>query len=146
VKKLILVFLIALLGVSINAQTVVLRPLSDGLTQYVSQNKYNITNTTARIFTINATQDYATTQVFAIKMDTVVRGQTNVAVQLFGRETSLTAYSQIGSTVNWKLTTLDTTITIINATASQDQQFKVVLTGTGTGISRVLDMELKLNY
>ena len=69
---------------------------------------------------------------------------TNVAVALYGAKFATSAYSAIGSAVNWKGTTGDTTIVISNATANRYRYYKIVVTGTGTGVTKIDSQELKL--
>jgi len=52
----------------------------------------------------------------------------------------------IGSAVNWKGTTADTTILISNATANRYSLYKTVVTGTGAASTTKIDvMGLKLH-
>ena len=46
-------------------------------------------------------------------------------------KSALSSYSQIGSTVNWKLTTKDTVIVISNDTLNRYREYKVTYTLTG---------------
>ena len=105
---------------------------------------YTLTNAVANSYLFYGRQDYPTTQDYTINLDTLVSGQSNVAVALYGRKNSYTAWVQIGSTVNWTATTADTTITISNATKNRYREYKPVITGTGTGTCTIDYQELKL--
>ena len=48
------------------------------------------------------------------------------------------------ATATWKGTTADTVIILSNTTANRYRYFKITLTGTGTGVTKVSDQELKL--
>jgi hypothetical protein len=106
---------------------------------------YIITNTTAKYWLVNAGQDFASMQDFAVQLDSVSGNHTNVAVALYGQKSELKAdWTQIGSTVNWKGTTADTIILFTNATANRYRNFKVTYTGTGTGVTKITKQEFKL--
>lgn len=142
-KKLVfLLSLIAVFAMNFQAQTT---NLAMGEGTYMSVlTDYNLTNTTVRNMIFFAPQDFAATQDYLIQLDSVSGNHTNVAVALYGSKFATTTYSQIGSTVNWKGITADTTIVISNATANRYRYYKVVITGTGTGVSKVDAQELKL--
>lgn len=143
-KKLVLFLsLVFALFVSVQAQTVNLA-VPSGSTYANWLTDYNVTNTTARNFVIYGAQDFAATQDYLIQLDSVSGNHTNVAVALYGAKFETTAYSQIGSTVNWKGTTADTTIVISNASANRYRYYKVVVTGTGTGVTKVDSQEFKV--
>jgi hypothetical protein len=141
------ILFIALLFVGLvyaNAQTVEMPPMGDRTYQYVATD-YNLTNTTARNFVFTAPQSYKATQDYVIKLDSVSGNHTNVAVALFGGKSALKGdYTAIGSAINWKGQNKDTVIIISNTTANRYRFYKVVVTGTGVGVTRVADQELKI--
>lgn len=142
-KKLLFLISILFVFVTTQAQTVNLA-MPDGSTYMSVITDYNLTNTTVRNFIYLAPQDFAATQDYLIQLDSVSGNHTNVAVALYGAKFGTSAYSAIGSAVNWKGVSSDTTIVISNATANRYRYYKVVVTGTGTGVSKVDAQELKL--
>ena len=107
---------------------------------------YTLTATTVRNFIWTAPQPKPTTQDFVINLDSLTGNHTNVAVALYGQKSQYKGdWTQIGSTVNWKGTTADTTILISNATANRYSLYKTVVTGTGAASTTKIDvMGLKL--
>lgn len=106
---------------------------------------YKITGSTAGYLQFNAAQNYPSTQDFVVKLDSVSGNHTNVAIAIYGQKSTLKGdWTQIGSTVNWKRTTKDTTIVISNASANRYQNFKYLFTGTGTGVTKLTTAYLKL--
>lgn len=148
-KKLILFILAMCFGVIASAQIATISieaPKVYGAGAYSATNTVTrITNTTAGYILFKAGNYFTTTQDFAIKLDSVSGNHTNVAAQVYGQKSELKGdWSTIGSAVNWKGTSKDTVIVISNATANRYRNYKIVLTGTGTGVTRVLNAELKL--
>ena len=108
---------------------------------------YTLTSTTPAYWFISAPKDYYTAQVVVVELDSLSGNHTNVAVQLQGRYSSSSAtWNNIGSAVNWKGTTADTTIVILNATENGYREFKLLFTGTGTGTTRIDNMQFKMWY
>lgn len=106
---------------------------------------YTISNTTAKFWLVKAGQDLASMQDFTVQLDSVSGNHTNVAVAVYGQKSDLKAdWTQIGSTVNWKGTTADTIILFSNASAVRYRNFKVVYTGTGTGVTKITKQQFKL--
>ncbi len=143
-KKFLAILMLVFVAFISNAQTVTYYPMQLSDTKFVSSGTYVLTNTTARNFVLETSKQVPTTQDFYVKLDSLAGNHTNVAVALYGAKFSDTAYDQIGSTVNWKGTTKDTTIVVSNATANRYNYFKWVLTGTGTGTTTVTKQQLKL--
>lgn len=147
-----LLFLIALLFsfIAINAQvasTSILIPNTFGKIESPSAtaSMYKITNTTSGYVIFYAAMNNGSKQDFTIKLDSVSGNHTNVAVDVYGQKSALKGdWTKIGSTVNWKGTTADTTILISNATFNYYQNFKYVFTGTGTGVTKLTSNYLKL--
>lgn len=106
---------------------------------------YKITNTTVGYWLIKAPMDKGSKQDWAIKLDSVSGNHTNVAVAIYGQKSALKGdWTQIGSTVNWKGVSADTTMVISNATFNYYQNFKVQYTGTGTGVTKLTQQNIKL--
>jgi hypothetical protein len=147
--KKVIFLLCAIFAIAITSAQFVTSGVTKGST-YVetvspSSAPYIITNTTAKYWMINAGQDYASMQDFAVRLDSVSGNHTNVAIALYGQKSLLKDdWTQIGSTVNWKGTTADTIIVINNATANRYRNFKVTYTGTGTGVTKITKQEFKL--
>lgn len=142
-KKLFVLFSLTLIVFAANSQTVNLAMAQDNY--IISTVDYTITNTTVLTFIYDARgMDWTNTQDFLFQLDSVSGNHTNVAVALYGAKFATGAYSAIGSAVNWKGTTADTTIIISNATATRWNYFKITMTGTGTGVSKLDAQEVKL--
>ena len=99
--------------------------------------EYTITNTTAAYWYVVAPQNYYTAQELVISLDSASGDHTNVAIQLQGRLTTLDAWTNVGSAINWKGTTNDTIIVYSNTTENKYRQFKILYTGTGTGTTTI---------
>jgi hypothetical protein len=106
---------------------------------------YKITGTVAGNVVFYAPMARPVTQDLTVKLDSVSGNHTNVAVALFGQKSTLKGdWTAIGSAINWKGTTADTVIVLSNATANRYQNFRVVFTGTGTGVTKITSVGLKL--
>lgn len=106
---------------------------------------YKITNTTVGYLLFKAPMNNGSKQDFTIKLDSVSGNHTNVAVAVYGQKSALKGdWTQIGTTINWKGTTADTTFVVSNATYNYYQNFKYQFTGTGTGVTKLTSIYLKL--
>lgn len=136
--------LISFLGVSAQMAT---KSIGLGVSEVRDNTNYTLTNEVAQYWLVKANQKVPTTQDFIVKLDSLSGDHTNVAVQLMGQKSPDKGdWTNIGSAVNWKGTTADTTIVISNATATRYRNYKVVYTGTGTGKTTIDIQELKLWY
>ena len=127
------------------AQTVALPAINADQTYLPIATDYTLTNTTARIFTVVAPQHYMCASDFIVQLDSASGNHTNVAVALYGRKSAQTStWTQIGSTVNWKGKTADTTIIMSSTTEVGYREYKWTFTGTGTGTTTIDNQELKL--
>lgn len=117
--------------------------LSPGKTKAEITTDYTLTNAVARYWQVNTQQDYYTAQCLIVNLDSASGNHTNVAIQLQGRYTDMDAWANVGSAINWKGTTSDTTIVYLNATENGYRQFKINFTGTGTGTTTVDRMVFK---
>lgn len=145
-KNFILLLFVSL-SLSLSAQMVT-SAISTSST-YIEANSpttpYTITNTTAKYWLIKTNQAYASMQDFSVRLDSVSGNHTNVAVAIYGQKSALKAdWTQIGSTVNWKGTTADTTFIITNASANRYLNFKVTYTGTNIGVTKITSQNFKL--
>jgi len=131
---------------AISAQTLLTSSIAMPSTYVNVATDYTATVAAPAVWLITAPQNIPTTQDFICKLDTIVgTNPTNVAVALYGRKSTLSAYVQIGSTVNWKLTTKDTVIVISNATANRYREYKATYTLTGeTSVVGIKNQEFKL--
>lgn len=147
--KNVILFLMLAIGFIVSAQTVTLPfmaiPNANATSQVVTTD-YTLSATTVRNFIWTAPQNFPTTQDFVINLDSLTGNHTNVAVALYGQKSQYKGdWTQIGSTVNWKGTTSDTTILISNATANRYSLYKTEITGTGAASTTKIDiMGLKL--
>ena len=105
---------------------------------------YTLTNAVAGYWQVNTQPEWYNAQDVMVHLDSASGNHTNVAVQLQGRIDALDAWANIGSAVNWKGTTADTTIQYTNTTEGAYRQFKLLFTGTGTGTTTIADMSFKL--
>ena len=106
---------------------------------------YKITNTTVGYLLFKAPMNNGSKQDFTIKLDSISGDHTNVAVAIYGQKSALKGdWTQIGTTINWKGTTADTTFVVSNATYNYYQNFKYQFTGTGTGVTKLTSNYLKL--
>lgn len=139
-----LIFIISLLVVSFATQAQMLTTNLDHGVSYANvTTNYTLTNNVAQYWLIYTQPDWYTAQEFIISLDSLAGNHTNVAVAVFGRVSDQMTWAQIGSTVNWKGTTADTTFAITNATEVKYRQYKVLFTGTGTGTTTIDRMEFK---
>lgn len=141
-KKFLVLIVTLFVAVTLSAQLATIA-IPKGETYKSLPTAYTITGTTAGYFQINAGQVYPTTQDYIVQLDSVSGNHTNVAVVLQGRKFTNAAWTTI-ATANWKGTTKDTTIVISNNTANRYIQYKVLYTGTGTGVTRIKNQEIKL--
>lgn len=145
-KKTIL-FITLILGLALSANSQTLLKTSEGTIQNPYWNittNYTLTSTTPAYFQFNTTNYPYTAQEVVVNLDSASGNHTNVAVALYGRVSDQLSWTQIGSTVNWKGTTADTTLIISNATENKYLQFKLLFTGTGTGTTTIDRTEFKL--
>ncbi len=139
-------FILALLLVITStaaAQTATI-PVASKFTYYNLTTDYTLTNTTTSWFKWQAAKDYRSTQDFETHIDHLAGTHSNVAVSLWGRKFSADSWTQIGSTVNWKKTTSDTTIIISNTVTNRYREFKSNFVGTGTGTETIASQALKI--
>ena len=140
-KKIVLILIAVLSFTFVNAQTAYVNKPNT----YVNYSTaITLTNTTPATMYFDGKQDFTTTQDYQVQLDSVSGDHTNVAVALYGQKFATSAWTQIGSTVNWAGTTADTTILISNTTANRFRKYKVVFIGTGTGVSTISNQEFKL--
>jgi hypothetical protein len=149
-KKIILMLVMLISMVAVSAQvasTTILYPNTWGMVQSptAAASIYKITNATAGYILFKAPMNQGSKQDFTIQLDSVSGNHTNVAVAIYGQKSALKGdWTQIGSTVNWKGTTKDTIFTVSNATFVYYQNFKIVNTGTGTGVTELTNDYVKL--
>lgn len=149
--KKIIIFLMLMVAFVATAQTVTLPTMASATnninaTAQTVVTDYTLSATTVRNFIWTAPQPKPCTQDFVINLDSLTGNHTNVAVALYGQKSQYKGdWTQIGSTVNWKGKTADTTILISNATANRYSLYKTVVTGTGAASTTKIDvMGLKL--
>lgn len=154
-KKLIFFLLGMILSVAAMAQTVTLPTMAAAAqnvnaTYQLVTTDYTLSAATVRNFIFTAPQHYPTTQDYAINLDTIVgTNHTSIAVALYGQKSTLKGdWTAIGSAVTWTLginNAADTTIVISNSTAARYRNYKVTVTGVGTGaVTKIDAQELKL--
>lgn len=142
-KKLILILVLMFAFMATEAQLRTTN-LRSGVTYANVSTDYTLTNAVANYWQINAGQNWYTAQTCIIALDSTGGDHTNVAVQLQGRaSTTAATWVNIGSAVNWTGTTADTVIIYTNATENLYREFKLLFTGTGTGTTKIDNMEFK---
>jgi hypothetical protein len=107
------------------------------VSQKTLNTNYTLSNAVADTFLFVARRNYAATQAYSVNLDSLTGNHTNVAVILYGSLLGTSTWTQIGSTINWKGTTSDTTITIANTTPNRYNYYRVKILGTGTGTTRI---------
>jgi len=151
-KRLIVLIGLMLMFCAIQAQTVEKTLYMDkGQTYLRYTPDFTLAATTAKAIDIVSFQDWPTAQILTIALDTgtVAGNHTNVAIQLQGKVSSLqAAYSNIGSAINWKVSTKDTVIVYSETTENRYNYYRVLMTGTGGAprTSRVTEVQFKLFY
>lgn len=127
-----------------NAQQATVYPKQTDGTYAEYSTAFTLTNTTAKYMYFFFTPQYYNAQSYIVHLDSLTGTHTNVAVAVYGRLNSNATWTAIGSAINWKGTTSDTTILFTNATESAYRQFKVLFTGTGTGTTSVSNEAFKI--
>jgi hypothetical protein len=136
-RAMIMIFALMFTVVIASAQTATLAPKFAGGTYVDYTTDNTLTNTTAKWFQFNFDpKEYVATNLL-VNLDSASGNHTNVAVAVYGRINDLQTWTQIGSTINWKGTTSDTTIVFASSTEAAYRQFKVLYTGTGTGTTTI---------
>lgn len=115
-----------------------------GQTYFKSLSDVTITNTTPVWLQVNASIDYPTTQHIIIDCDSVSGNHTEIALLLYGRNFENQAWTAISSTIVNPGVNSNIDNTLTNTTETRWIQFKVLLTGTGTGVSKIDSFEMKL--
>jgi hypothetical protein len=141
-KKLIFVLALMFTYVISEAQIATLN-IAEPNTYVEYSTDVTLTNTTAKYFLINAGQDQYTAQAYTVNLDSLTGNHTKIAVVLAGQYSDVESTWTTISTTNWGCTTLDTTMTVVNATENGYRRFKVTFTGTGTGTSKIDNFEFK---
>ena len=145
-KKLLLIAILGLFAFVTKAQPMETINIPAGQSLGSSAVDFTLTNAVVRYTLVTAPQNYATMQDFRIELDSLSGNHTNVAVAVFGQKFDSGAWVAIGSAVNWKGTTADTTIVITNETANRYRNYKIQYTGTGTGTTKIDDRKIKQWY
>lgn len=140
-----LVLMFAFIAIS-NAQTATLSPNTFDGTIIDYKTNVTLSNTTAQYFYFYFQPDFMNAQTFTVNLDSASGNHTNVAVAIYGRMCDEESWTAIGSTVNWKGTTADTTIKISSTTEVAYRQFKALFTGTGTGTTTIDRQVFKIWY
>ena len=114
-------------------------------TYWEYQTNVTLSNAVAQYFVVDAAMPEGNIQDVIVQLDSLSGNHTNVAVALYGRKSDQTStWTAIGSAINWKGTTADTTIIYSNTTENNYRQFKILFTGTGTGTTRIDNFEFKV--
>ena len=141
-KNLIFIALISLFAFTAQAQLVTVNlPASE--TYYEVSTDYTITNAVAGYYLFNAAKPQYTAQDLVIQLDSTSGNHTNVAVLLQGRKSDNAAWANIGSAINWTGASADTTIVYTNTAENGYRSYKLIFTGTGTGVTTIDNVEFK---
>ena len=135
-KKLLFVITLFLAFATLQAQ-IATKNVATGKTQLEYTTDVTLTNAVAQYLYIISKQHTYTAQSAIIQLDSAGGNHTNVAIQLQGRYTTADAWQNVGSAINWKGTTSDTTIVYLNAAENGFRQWKLLFTGTGTGVTTI---------
>jgi hypothetical protein len=139
-RKLILIFAFVVVAITLSAQTATIS--MNTYAKKVVDANYTLTNGVADTFLFNANRSYPVTQTYSVNLDSLTGNHTNIAVALYGSELGTVTWTQVGSTINWLgksggVGGLDTTIIISNTTANKYNYYRAIITGTGTGTTRI---------
>ena len=141
-KKLIfLITILALFAINTQAQLVTVNMPRHTYSEVSTD--YTITNAVAGWYLFNAARDYYTAQDVVIMLEDASGSHTNVAVQLQGRVSDNSAWANIGSAIDWTCVTADTTIVYTNTAENGYRSYKLLFTGTGTGVTTIDNVEFK---
>lgn len=135
-KRMILFIALMFTLVISNAQIATLS-MAEGETYKAYSTNITLTDAVAQYFIVKSSAPWYTAQAYTVNLDSLTGNHTNIAVVLAGRVSSQNPTWTTISTTNWKNTTLDTTMTVLNATENQYREFKITFTGTGTGTTRI---------
>lgn len=143
-KKLFILAVLFAIGMMATAQTTVYS--QKGQTYWKGTTDITITDATPVTIIINADQAIAepTTQHALIDVDSVSGNHTAVAVLLYGQNFDSQAWTAISSTIVDQGVNQNTDLTITNTTETRWRRFKMVFTGTGTGVSKIDTWEFKV--
>lgn len=134
-KKLFILLGLVIVAITANSQTATIS-MNTYAKKTVNTN-YTLSNAVADTFLFVANRNYPATQTYSVNLDSFSGNHTNVAIAFYGSLLGTTSWTQIGSTVNWKGTTADTTISIANTTPNRYNYYRVRMIGTGTGVTTV---------
>lgn len=136
-KKLIAIFAFLLaFTVTTEAQDVTIYGGQDQCAFSYTTN-VTVTNTTPVWYLIKTLTDWPTTQHVLIDFDSVSGDHTAMALLLYGRNFDGAAWTAISSTIVDGGVNSGIDITLTNTTETRWRQFKLLLTGTGTGVSTI---------
>jgi len=144
-KKIILILTCLLAFLFVDAQTLTSN-IRTGQTYVNVNTDITLTNTTPLYWQVNSLQNWYTAQTVIISLVELAGSHTNVEVLLQGRVSEQVSWTDIGTAIDWKLTTSDTVITYTNTTENSYKQFRVLYTGTGTGTTTISRQEFKQYY
>jgi len=116
-------------------------------TYYTSTEDVTITDEVAVELWIKSNTKWPTTQHILIDCDSVSGNHTAMVMTLFGRNFDDAAWVSLASSANVDQG-VDSKIDITSTSTTETRwtQFKIVLTGTGTGVSKVNKLDFKLFY
>ena len=143
-KKFIFIFALMFACTAISSAQDVTIVGAKGQQYFVYTTDVTITNTTAVWFLIKTDAEFPTTQHALIDCDSVSGNHTEIALTLFGRNFDTQAWTSISSTIVNPGVDANIDNTLTNTTETRWRQFKVLLTGTGTGVSKVDKLEFLL--
>lgn len=143
-KNIILFIALMFTVVISSAQTAKIKPTAVGGTYASYSTDVVLSGTTAQWFQYNFEPDAYVATNYLVNLDSTSGNHTNVAVVLYGRIDDLQTWTAIGSAINWKGTTSDTTIVFASSTEAAYRQFKLLFTGTGTGTTTIDKQSMKI--
>jgi len=140
-KKLFLIFALMFTFTVISiAQNVTLYG-QDGQEYFKYTTDVTVTDATPVWYLIKTTTDWPTTQHIIVDFDSVSGNHTAMALLLYGRNFDDGAWTAISSTIVDGGVNSAIDITLTNTTETRWRQFKLLLTGTGTGVSTIDKVE-----
>lgn len=115
-----------------------------GQKYFVYTTDVTITDATPVWFLIKTDADFPTTQHALIDCDSVSGNHTEIALTLLGRNFDTAAWTSISSTIVNPGVNSNIDNTLTNTTETRFRQYKLLLTPTGTGVSKVDKLEFLL--
>jgi hypothetical protein len=141
-KKLIIIMLFMVAMFAVRAQTATI-DFGTNTTQQTYSVSQTLTDTTGKWFQWNCSQAVPISLNYTVLLTKGTGSHTETTVQLYGKCFSGDAWVLIDTGLSGTITTT-ATVTIKVTTHLQYRYFKTLLTGTGTGTTKITKQEFKI--